>query len=356
MGRSASRSKPSQLIGATMKDVAAYAGVSTATVSRVLSAQGGVRKELELRVREAIQALNYRPNQSARRLRARKSRIIGVLVPDIQIPFFATIVVEIDKVLQKAGYLLLLGNTNDTLAGEQAHIDIFLSEEVSGVIFAPADFNDTSNYAGLIKAGVPMVAIDRVPGDLKVDTVQVENQHAASLAVRHFIEEGHSRIGFIAGPRRISTSTERQAGYEQTLKEAGIALHPDLVQQGGYVIEGGYQAMRRLMDLPEPPSAVLTSNNLMTLGALRYIHEKAYNIPEDISIIGYDDLAWASALKPPLSVIAQPESEIGLMAARLMLDRLSNPDSFTKHVTLEAQLILRSSCRCSREPNRIKPL
>jgi DNA-binding LacI/PurR family transcriptional regulator len=195
-----------------------------------------------------------------------------------------------------------------------------------------------------------MVAIDRTPGDLMVDTVQVANERAAILATRHFIAEGHRRIGFISGPKKISTSVERLAGYEAALKEAGIPIDPDLAQPGGYSIEGGYQAMRRLMGNHERPTAVLTSNNLMTLGALRYIHENTFDIPGDISFIGYDDMPWASALKPPLSVIAQPETEIGVMAARLMLDRLKDPNSFTKHVTLEARLILRASCTCGARP------
>lgn len=306
-----------------------------------------MRNELEQRVRQAIQQLNYRPNQAARRLRARKSRIIGVLVPDIQIPFFATIVVAIDKILQQAGYLILLGNTNDSLAGEQAHLDIFLSEEVSGIIFAAADMNDTCNYVALIESGIPLVAIDRKPGNLDVDSVQVENVKAASLAVCHFIAEGHRRIGLISGPEQISTSGERLEGYLTSLKEAGIPFDSALVQPGGYVIEGGYQAMRCLMTLPHPPTAVLSSNNLMTLGALRFIHERSIAIPQDISLIGYDDLPWATAFKPPLSVIAQPESEIGVTAAGLMLERLENPASPARHISLEAKLILRASCRCA---------
>ena len=333
----------------TMKDVAAYAGVSTATVSRVLGGKGGVRPELEQRVRQTIEALGYRPNQAARRLRERKARIIGVLVTDIQIPFFASIVVGIDRVLQEAGYLPLLGNTFDTLASEQAHINNFLSEGVSGVIFAAANSRDVSNYERLREARIPLVSIDRTPGELQVDTVQVANLQAASQAVRHLIQEGHQRIALIAGPNHISTALERQAGYELALRSADLPLDPALIQVGDYTLEGGYRAMRTLIENPDRPTAVLIANNVMTLGALQYVNEQALEIPCDIAMIGYDDMPWAASLRPPLTVVAQPDNEIGVLAARLMLDRIREPESSIKHITLDARLVLRASCNCGRE-------
>lgn len=334
---------------ATIKDVAARAGVSVATVSRVLSGKEGVRKALAERVHAAVLALDYHPNQSARRLRERKSRIIGVLVPDIQIPFFASIVVSIDKVLQDAGYLLLLGNTNETLAGEQAHLNIFLSEVVSGVIFAAADARDMSNYRRLQELGIPLVAIDRAPGDLEVDTVQLNNVHAAWQAVSHLIEEGHTRIAWIGGSPTASTSVERLQGYEQAMQSAGLPIDPSWVQPGWFTHEGGYRSMEAIMHLPERPTSVVIANQVMTLGALQFIHEHGYEIPSDIAMIGFDDMAWASALRPALTVVVQPVNDIGTLAGRLMLDRVRDPESSIKHVTLKARLIVRASCNCGRE-------
>jgi LacI family transcriptional regulator len=337
----------------TMKDVAAYAGVSIATVSRVIGGKGGVRPELDKRVRRAIDALGYRPNQAARRLRERKARIIGVLVTDIQIPFFASIVVGIDRILQEAGYLTLLGNTFDSLASERAHLNIFLSEGVSGVIFAAVNSQDTSNYDRLFDAGIPLVAIDRMPGELQVDTVQVANHQAAGQAVSHFVQEGHQRIALIGGPNHISTAVERQAGYEHALLTAGLSLDKALIQLGGYTLEGGYQAMRALMENPDRPSAVFITNNVMTLGALQYLNEQCLDIPDDIALIGYDDMPWAASLRPPLTVVAQPESEIGVLAARLMLERIREPQSAYKHITLDARLVLRASCTCGMEMTQL---
>jgi DNA-binding LacI/PurR family transcriptional regulator len=346
--------KPMQPSSLTMKDVAAHAGVSIATVSRVIGNKGGVRPELVRRVHRAIEDLGYRPNQAARRLRERKARIIGVLVTDIQIPFFASIVVGIDRILQEAGYLPLLGNTFDSQASEKAHLNNFLSEGVSGVIFAAVNSQDVSNYDRLRDAGIPLVAIDRTPGHLQVDTVQVANLQATSQAVSHFIQEGHRRIAFIAGPDQISTAVERQAGYEQALRHAGMPHDPLLVQLGGYTLDGGYRAMRTLMENPDRPTAVLIANNVMTLGALQYINEQAYEIPDDIAIIGYDDMPWAASLRPPLTVVAQPDYEIGVLAARLMLDRIREPDSSIKHLTLDARLVLRASCNCGKETAQLR--
>ena len=356
MSRSASLPDSSRSIGATMKDVAAQAGVSTATVSRVLSGKGGVRAGLEQRVRLAIVALDYRPNQAARRLRERKSRIIGVLVPDIQIPFFSAIVVHIEQVLQEAGYLLLLGNTNDTLADEQRHINTFLSEVVSGVIFAAANISDTSNYQRLQDNGVPLVAIDRVPGRMQVDTIQVSNANAASLAVRHLIAEGHRCIGLITGPPHISTAVERQTGYEQALVSAGLPVEPWMIQQGDYLMEGGYRSMRTLMEGPGAPSAVLIANYVMTMGALQYIHENSIEVPEQLALISFDDMPWSVAIRPPLTAIAQPVAEIGRTAAQLMLDRIQDPFSSTKHILLNAELKLRASCSCGSSLTRLKQI
>jgi LacI family transcriptional regulator len=338
--------------GVTMKDVAAKAGVSTATVSRVLSGKGGVTPDLDQRVRKAIQELGYYPHATARRLRQRDTRIVGVIVPDIQIPFFASIVIGIESILSEAGYLILLGNTFDDLYNERKNINTFLAEYVSGVIFAPADTSDTTHYQKLQRAGVPLVAIDRTPGILEVDTVQIANANAAARAVTHLIDEGYTRIGFITGPQNISTAVERQRGYEKALTAASLQYDPALVQNGDYRSEGGYRAMRALMEGATPPEAVLSANNVMTLGALQYIHENGINIPDDLGLISFDDIAWAPSLRPSLTVVAQPVHEIGQVSARLLLERIAEPQASIKHVTLETRLITRSSCGCGRTSDK----
>jgi LacI family transcriptional regulator len=329
----------------TVKEVAELAGVSTATVSRVISGNGTVSKKLLKRVNNAIDTLDFHPNQAARRLRHRATKIVGVIISDLQNPFFTTLVEGIESILQENGYLLLLGNSSENPDRERQHLDTFFSEHVSGLIFT-ATGDDISEYEKFRVAGVPLVAVDRKPSDFEVDLIHLENEKASFEAVNHFIKEGHQRIGLIAGPGSISTGSERSAGYRRALLSSGLPVDNELVQIGNFRQEGGYRSMEALLNLPDPPSAVLVSNNLMTLGALQMIHQRRLNIPDQISLIGFDDMAWASSLRPALTVIAQPVYEMGIAAARLLLARIQKPESPIQHVAFETKLIIRASCRC----------
>jgi DNA-binding LacI/PurR family transcriptional regulator len=254
----------------------------------------------------------------------------------------------IESVLQENGYLLLLGNSSENLNRERQHLNTFLSEHVSGIIFTSTG-DDISYYKKLRIAGIPLIAVDRKPSNLDVDLVQLANEKASFEAVNHFFMEGHRRIGLIAGPGSISTGSERCAGYQRALLSAGLPIDQELIQTSDFRQTGGYRSMGTLLDLPDPPSAVLVSNNLMTLGALQMIHERGLNIPDQISLIGFDYMAWASSLRPPLTVIAQPVYEMGITAARLLLGRIQEPEGPIQHVTFEAKLIVRASCICAND-------
>jgi len=331
----------------TIKDVAESAGVSTATVSRVISGNGKVSKKLARRVKNTIDTLDFHPNQAARRLRHQKSKIVGVVLSDIQNPFFTSLVVGIESVLQEKGYLLILGNSCEDQNREYQHLNTFLSEQVSGIIFTSSG-NDASYYKKLLAAGIPLIAVDRRPPDLDVDSVQLANEKASFEAVNHLFSEGHRRIGLIAGLETLTTGSERREGYVHAFQTAGLPLDPKLIRGGDFRQDSGYRSMGALLDLPEPPSAVLVSNNLMTLGALQMIHERNLDIPSQISIIGFDDIAWASSLRPPMTVIAQPVADMGVAAANLLLERIDNPDGPIKHLTFETKLIVRASCMCAK--------
>jgi LacI family transcriptional regulator len=331
----------------TVFDVAAKARVSIATVSRVLSGEGGVSERLEKRVRDAAQLLDYHPNLAARRLRKRTTKIVGVVVSDIQNPFFTTLISGIENILQEVGYLLILGNSSESPLREQGHLETFMAELVSGVIFATT-MKDVSYYQKLQLLGIPLVAIDRAPVNLNVDSVQIENANASQKAIIHFVQSGYKRIGLISGPEHISTAYERRVGYERALLAADLSLDPDLIQVSNFRQAGGYQSMQSLLDMATPPSAVLISNNLMTLGALQMIHERGLDIPGDIALIGFDDMPWASSLRPPLTVVAQPVLEMGSIAAKLLLERIQNPNKPVQHIKLEAELVIRASCGCTR--------
>jgi LacI family transcriptional regulator len=330
----------------TMKHVAERAGVSTATVSRVLTGFDGVSDELERRVREAVQELDYHPNRVARNLRVRTTRTIGVVISDIQNPFFTSLVRGIEDVLQTANYTFLLGNSDEDLVRERVYLSMLRAEGVAGIIFAPSTTN-AEEYLPLIKAHAPLVAIDRGPTDIPIDLVCVDNRHGAAMAVTHLISLGHDRIGFIGGPASISTASERRAGYEQALAEAGLEAEPALLRSANFRQSGGYEAMLALLELRRRPSAVFVANNLMTLGALQALHEQGLQIPSDMAIVGFDDMPWATSLQPPLTAVSQPTYALGTTAATLLLERIKTPDRQPTHIALKTQLMVRASCGAS---------
>lgn len=328
---------------ATVKEVAAKAGVSTATVSRVLSGMGGVAEALEREVREAATSLNYWPNRAARSLRAGSSRTVGVLIPDIENPFFTSVVRGIEEVLQTAGYSLLLANFNESPEREQVHLGTLRAEGIAGLIFA-ASRTPTKEYQRLLQAGMPIVAVSRVPDDLNVDTVSVDNAQGARIAVAHLISLGHRRIALINGPLSLSTARERQEGCRMAFRDAGLPVPDDLIRYGDFRQAGGYHAMQALLAEAPPPTAVFVASNLMTIGALQAIHERGLEIPSEVAVVGFDDMAWAASLRPPLTTVAQPATEVGRTAARLLLERVQNRRLPVRRVVLETRLIVRSSC------------
>ncbi len=339
-----SRRKPERRsTAANIKEVANRAGVSTATVSRVFSGGAGVKPHLVERVREAARHFNYQPNRVARNLRIRQTRTIGLVIPDIENPFFTSVVCGIEEVLQAADYSLLLANSNENPKREHVNARTLQAEGAAGIIFT-ASGPDPAPYRAMAEAGLPLVAVSRVPDGLAIDTVTVANREGARNAVAHLISLGHRRIGIISGPAWISTARERYLGYQDAFAQAGLPAPQDLVQYADFRQRGGYAAMRALLDLAGPPTAVFTGSNLMTLGALQAIHEAGLPIPSGIAVVGFDDMPWALSLNPPLTAVAQPSYEAGVAAARLLLERLADPQRPVRRLVLETELKVRSSC------------
>jgi DNA-binding LacI/PurR family transcriptional regulator len=326
----------------TIHQVAAAAGVSTATVSRVLAAADGVSEELTARVLTAVAALDYRPNRAARNLRKRVVQIVGLVISDIQNPFFTSVVRGIERVLEEEGYTLLLSNSDEDPQREQRHLATLAGEGVAGIVLAPAK-GDSEALRRFIRSGPPLVIIDRSVAGISVDTVKVNNEAGAFHAVAHLIAQGHHRIALISGPDQITTAYERRVGYQRALAEAGLELIPAYVQISDFRQAGGHAAMRRLLDFPQPPTALLTANNLMTLGALQAIHDRKLRIPQDIAIVGFDDMPWAASLQPPLTAVAQPTYDLGVAAAQMLLARIHDPDRAVQQTILDTQLIVRAS-------------
>ena len=314
-----SRRGPTAL--STIKQVAARAGVSTATVSRVFSGSAAVKNPLAERVREAARALNFQPNRVARNLRVRQTRTVGVIIPDIENPFFTSVVCGIEEVLQAAEYSLLLANSNENSKREQVNARALQAEGAAGVIFTTSG-TDAALYAQLAAAGTALVAVSRVLPGLDIDTVAVANREGARAAVAHLIALGHRRVAMISGPGWISTARDRIAGFEDAYAAARLPVPRELIRYADFRQSGGYDAMHSLLADPHPPTAVFAGSNLMTLGALQAIHERGVRIPSGIAVVGFDDMPWAVSLNPPLTAVAQPAYEAGMTAARMLLERL----------------------------------
>jgi len=327
----------------TIREVAARAGVSTATVSRVLGGLNGAGRDVRARVRAAARALAYEPNRLARGLRARHRKVVGVVIPDLQNPFFTGVVHGVEAVLCAAGYTLLLGNSDGLAERERVHFGVLRGEGAAGLILIPGNAPD-ADYAALRSGEVPVVAVDRSPRGVAVDLVTADHRAGARGAVAHLVALGHRGIALINGPRSFDVSRARAAGYREALAAAGCWAGADLVVHGDFTQAGGGVAMLRLLALARPPAAVLIANNLMTLGALRVIHERGIRIPDELAVVGFDDLPWAMSLRPSLTAVAQPAEDLGRTAAQLLLERLADPGRQVRRVTLPTRLMVRASC------------
>lgn len=329
----------------TLKEVADAAGVSIATVSRALTVPDRVAPATRKKIIALAEDLGYRPSRVAQRLRSRggATHILGVLIPDIQNPFFADIVRGVEDVAQREGYSVLFHNVDESVERQRACLDALRTERVDGVILPPVRENDR-DVDDLLEDGIPIVCVDRRMARNAVDTVVANSEQGARDAVALLIEQGHRRIGMIGGAPTLSTSRERRAGYERAHEEVGFELDPALIVEADGRIAGGRTAAQRLLALEDPPTALFTANNLMTLGALETIHARGLRIPTDLAIVGYDDMAWALAFNPPLTAVRQPGEEMGRRAAELLLARIADPDRSPSLVVLQPHLVVRHSC------------
>jgi DNA-binding LacI/PurR family transcriptional regulator len=268
---------------------------------------------------------------------------VGVVIPDLQNPFFTGVVRGIENVLQAAGYTLLLANSDEAPEREERVLSTLRAEGVAGIVFVPIAAQK-GNYQQLLLPPLPLVAVDRLPAGLRIDLVTVENTDGSRRAVEHLLAIGHRDVALLGGPLQHSTAFERREGYELALKAAGIPLRAELVRYGDFREAGGYDGMKALLAIPHPPTAVFATNNLMTLGALRAIHESGRQIPEDMAVVSFDDMPWAASINPPLTAVAQPDRDIGEAAAELLLARIAEPERPVRHVVLATRLVIRASC------------
>ena len=264
------------------------------------------------------------------------------MIPDLQNPFFADLARGVEDAARTNGYTVLIGNTDEDAAREQRYLEVMGAESVDGVILPPSGRRSPAAEE-LIRAGTPVVSVDRRLTRPRVDEAVIDNVLGASQATRHLIEQGHRRIGFIHGAMRLSTSRERLKGYREALADAGIPFDPSLTLAGDSRQPSGHRLTNRLLALSPRPSALLVGNSMMTLGALEAVHQAGLQVPHDLAIVGYDDMPWALALDPPLTVVRQPGYELGSVAADLLMRRISEPGRSTTVVMLQPELLVRAS-------------
>ncbi|MFE4548012.1 MULTISPECIES: LacI family DNA-binding transcriptional regulator [unclassified Streptomyces] len=336
---------------ATMVDVAARAGVSVATVSHVLNDTRPVLPHTRQAVLDAVDALGYTPNALARSLVTSRTRSIGLAVSAITNPYFTDILQGVEAGALEQGYGLLLADPHDDPRHERKAVQLLHERRVDGLIVAPSPAPDALlRYLG--RHEVPTVFLDRLveaPADLSFAFDQVCTENAAPMArlVAHLAERGHRRIGLVAGLPGLSTTTERITGYRHGLAEAGLPYDERLVAHGDSVTDAAGRATAALLSLAAPPTALVTANNAMTIGALRTLRARGLSVPDDLALCCFDDFAWADLFAPRLTAISQPSKEIGEQAVRLLLERLAEPGLPGRTVRLPCAFVHRGSCGCA---------
>ncbi|RPI33877.1 MAG: LacI family transcriptional regulator [Chloroflexota bacterium] len=326
----------------TIREVAQRAGVSYATVSHVINNTRFVMPDTRDRVLAAMTELNYRPNALARSLRQGKTNTIGLILPDSANPYFAEISRCIEDEAFRLGYSVILCNTERDTKREQFYVDVLSKKQVDGIIFVAAgDQVDSLNF--LLGEDIPVVLIDRDLPNIQIDAVLTDNQRGGYLATRHLIELGHKSIACIAGPSYITPSSERIVGYRMALEENGLAYDENLVLQGDYHPDSGLQIAKNFLNRKPRPTAIFALNDLMALGALRAAAELRFSVPDEIAIVGFDDIEFACYTNPPLTTIAQPKKETGIQAANMLAGRISDPKRSPRRIVLQPELIVRGS-------------
>jgi len=326
----------------TIQDVAKLAGVAPITVSRVLTNSGYASEETRARVEAAAAALGYVPNTLARGLRSKRTQTLALVMTDITNPFFTMIARGVEDMASNSGYTVIFCNTDESEEEEEKYVNILVQKQVDGILLVPACSNSKS-VKFLQSNGIPMVLIDRsIPG-IGIDIVRGDSEQGGYELTRHLIELGHTHIVTVTGPREVSTSQDRVSGYERSMKEAGLEAFIQ-VYYGSYNQASGYRLASQAMALEPHPTAIFGTNNFISIGVLKALKDAGLGVPEDVSVVGFDDLPAFMVVDPVLTVAAQPAYEMGSQATELLLKRITGdiPES-NQEVILPTQLIIRRS-------------
>lgn len=328
-------------IAATIKDVAKYTNLSIATISKYING-GNVLAENKEKIDEAIEVLNFKANELARGLKTNKTMTIGVLIPNLENIFFTSIISNVENILLKHSYSTFICDYREDPDLEKEKLEFLVNKMVDGIIMVPSGM-DVSYIQDTIERGIPVILIDRMIG-IDCDAVLSDNLNAAYDAVEQLIIHGHRRIGIIGGPKSVYTTQERLKGYVRVHEDYAIGIDEDLIKYGDYDIESGYSILGQLMEMHNPPTGIFVTNYEMTLGAIMAINERDIKIPNELSLIGFDNIQMAKVVKPPLSIVVQPMKEIGEKAAYTLLKRLKGDhSSFPSIYRLKTKILNKDS-------------
>nr|WP_269060371.1 DNA-binding transcriptional regulator CytR [Salmonella enterica] len=333
-----------QVTAATMRDVALKAKVSTATVSRALMNPDKVSQSTRSRVEQAALEVGYFPQSMGRNVKRNESRTILVIVPDICDPFFSEIIRGIEVTAAEQGYLVLIGDCAHQNQKEKTFLNLIITKQIDGMVLLSsrlpfdASVEEQRNLP-------PMVMSNEFAPELELPTVHIDNLTAAFNAMNYLLDLGHKRIGCIAGPEDMPLCHYRLQGYVQALRRSGIVVDPHYIARGDFTYEAGANALKQLLEQPLPPTAVFCHSDVMALGALSWAKRQGLKVPDDLSIIGFDNIALAEFCDPPLTTVAQPRFDIGREAMLLLLDQMQGQNVSSGSRLMDCELIIRGSTR-----------
>ncbi|SKC83566.1 LacI family DNA-binding transcriptional regulator [Maledivibacter halophilus] len=330
-------------MGVTIKDIARMANVSTTTVSRVINNKSeGVSESTRKKILDLVKEFNYQPNALARGLVTKKTKTIGLIIPDISNPFFPDIARGVEDSANDYGYNVFLCNTDEDLHKESEYINALKEKYVDGIIFTLASIPKYEHILDLIKSGIPVVMMDRFIESKDIKGVFLDNLEGGYIATKHLIDLGHRKIGCITGPLHTKTSIERYEGYQKALMDANITLDKSFVVESNYKMDGGMKAAEELLR-EKKITSIFACNDLMAYGAYKVIKACEYKIPQDISIVGFDDILISQMLETQLTTIKQPTYDMGATAAKMLIDMIEGKKVRKKIVSFKPQLIIRQS-------------
>ena len=328
-----------------LEEIAKLSGVSRSTVSRVINDDPNVREITRERVRKVIRQVNYHPNAAARGLAAGRTRILGLLIPErvtslFSDPYFPLLIQGISSACNARDHSVMLWLAEPEYERRTIH-QILHGGMIDGVIVASMLLNDPVVLA-LVEGDRPFLLVGRHPTDPRVNYVDVDNRNSARDAVAHLLRLGYQRVATVTGPQNMIAGVDRREGYLAALKDRGLTPNPNLMAEGDFSEAGGYAAMQRL--LAHQPDAVFAASDIMAVGALRALREAGLRVPDDVALVGYDDMPFAARADPPLTTVRQPIHRTGALAAETLIDLIENPGASPRRIVLPTELVIRESC------------